>query len=88
MVISPLEQGGYMKRKITINKSTSKTINGRLNIPIKLLEAMGITEKDRDVVINLEGNKLIIEKAANNMGSLVEIKYVDITDEERKYLLW
>ena len=77
-----------MKRKITINKSASKTVNGRLNIPMKLLEAMGITEKDREVIINLEGNKLIIEKAANNMSSLVGIKYVDITDEERKYLLW
>ena len=77
-----------MKRKITINKSASKTVNGRLNIPMKLLEAMGITEKDRDVIINLEGNKLIIEKAGDNLSSLVGIKHVDITEEERECLLW
>ena len=77
-----------MKRKITINKSSSKTINGRLNIPMKLLEAMGISEKDRDVVMKLEGNKLIVEKAGSNMSSLVGIKSVDITDEERECLLW
>lgn len=77
-----------MKRKITINKSASKTISGRLSIPMKLLEEMGINEENRDVVINLEGNKLIIEKATNNMSSLSGIKYVKITDEEREYLLW
>ena len=71
-----------MKRKITINKNTSRVISGRLTIPLKLLEYMGITENDRAVSINLEGNKLIIEKVEDS-----EMDLVEITQEERDYLL-
>ncbi len=77
-----------MKRKITINKSAHRAINGRLTIPVKLLEEMGITEKDREVIINLEGNKLIIEKVEDDRSSLDGKASMDITQEEIEYLLF
>ena len=77
-----------MKRKITINKSDNRAINGRLNIPIKLLKEMGINEKDREVIINLEGNKLIIEKVEDDRRGLDGKASMDITQEEIEYLLF
>lgn len=76
-----------MKRKITINKSVSGAINGRLSIPAKLLEEMGITESDREVIIKLEFNKLIIEKVENKKIDLAGKIRVEITQDERDCLL-
>ena len=76
-----------MKRKITINKSDNRAINGRLNIPIKLLKEMGINEKDREVIINLDGNKLIIEKVCNNNINLVDKICLEVSQDERDFLL-
>jgi len=76
-----------MKRKITINKSADRAINGKLTIPVKLLKEMGITEKDREVIINLEGNKLIIEKVEDDSSGLDGKASMDITQEEIEYLL-
>ena len=77
-----------MKRKITINKSADRAINGKLTIPVKLLKEMGITEKDREVIINLEGNKLIIEKVEDDSSGLDGKASMDITQEEIEYLLF
>ncbi|AWK52965.1 PemI [Clostridium beijerinckii] len=76
-----------MKRKITINKSDDRAINGRLTIPVKLLQEMGITERDRDVIINLDGNKLIIEKVEDDRRGLDRKISMDITQEEIECLL-
>lgn len=71
-----------MKRKITLKKSNDKIVNGQLSIPANLLKSMGVTELDRDVIINLEGKKLIIEKTEEKKNDILEI-----TEEERNYLL-
>lgn len=52
-----------MKRKITFNKSGSGSKNGRLIIPVVLLELLGITEDDREVEIGFENGKITIEKS-------------------------
>lgn len=76
-----------MKRKITISKSDTKTINGRLSIPINLLQGIGITEEEREVTINLENNKLIIEKVRNIGIELGDNESLKITQDEMNYLL-
>lgn len=77
-----------MKRKITLNKSNNEYISGRLTIPGTLLESIGINGKNREVILNLEGNKLIIEKADDEISKdLSEENWTGITQEERDYLL-
>lgn len=77
-----------MKRKITLNKSNNEYVSGRLTIPVALLESIGINEKNREVILNLEDNRLIIEKADNNISKdLSEENWTGITQEERDYLL-
>lgn len=76
-----------MKRKITINKSVSGTISGKISIPEKLLKDMGIIENDREVIIKLEFNKLIIEKVENKKVNLAEKISIEITQDERDCLL-
>lgn len=77
-----------MKRKITLNKSKNEYVSGRLTIPVALLESIGISEKDREVILNLEDNRLIIEKADNDTSKdLSEESWTGITQEERDYLL-
>lgn len=76
-----------MKRKITVNKSASGAINGRVSIPAKLLEEMGITESDREVIIKVEFNKLIIEKVKNKKVDLSGKIRVEITQDEKDCLL-
>lgn len=51
--------------KVTFNKSGGTAKNGittRLTIPISWIKQLGITEEDREVVVKLEDNKIIIEK--------------------------
>lgn len=76
-----------MKRKITISKSDTRTINGRLTIPINLLQGIGITEEEREVTINLENNKLIIEKVRNGRIEVGDNESLKITQDEMDYLL-
>lgn len=76
----------YMKRKITINKNIKGPINGRLTIPMKLLKEIGISESDREVIISVENNKLIIEKFGDKNIELPGKINVEITQDERDYL--
>lgn len=76
-----------MKRKITINKSNNRIINGKLTIPAKLLQEIGITEYDREVDINVENNKLVVEKVDGNTSKdLLGKICIEVTPEEREYL--
>jgi len=58
-----------MKGKVTFNKSGNGSKSGRVTIPIALLEILKITETDREVNINLEGNKIIIEKVESDKST-------------------
>jgi len=78
--------GECVERKITISKSISGTINGNLRIPINLLKFIGVTEDNRVVTIVLEDDKLIVGNL-NNKRNLVKEDFVEITQEEKKYLL-
>lgn len=51
-----------MKGKITFNTSGYGSKSGRLTIPVALLELLQITENEREVNINFQDGKLIIEK--------------------------
>lgn len=52
-----------MKRVVTFaNARSGQTTNARVIIPPAFLEIMGVTEKERDINITMEGKKLIIEK--------------------------
>lgn len=79
-------KGKYTERKITMNKSTSGGINANLRIPIELLKRIGITENNRVVTINLEGDKLIVEDLKKKIN-LVREDLVEVTQEEKEYLL-
>jgi hypothetical protein len=55
-----------VNRNIMINKaggtSGKGTKNYRVSIPVDMVRALGITEKDRGVLMTLEDGKIIIEK--------------------------
>lgn len=51
-----------MKGKITFNRSGNGSKSGRLTIPVAFLEALKLTESEREVNITLKDGKLIIEK--------------------------
>ncbi|EHI97352.1 hypothetical protein CDLVIII_0623 [Clostridium sp. DL-VIII] len=77
-----------MKRKITLNKSNNEYVSGRLTIPVALLEAIGVNEENREVILNLDGSRLIIERADDDTcKDLSEENWTGITQEERDYLL-
>lgn len=54
-----------MKSKVTFNKSGSGSTSGRVTIPVAFLEALEITENDRNIEIKLIDNKIVIEKIEN-----------------------
>ena len=53
--------------KVTFNKSggtaKGKAVTNRVTIPTSWIKELGITEEDREVVIKLIDNKIVIEKA-------------------------
>jgi bifunctional DNA-binding transcriptional regulator/antitoxin component of YhaV-PrlF toxin-antitoxin module len=75
-------RGECLERKITLNKNNSGIVNGNLRIPMKLLESIGINERNRVVAINLDNDKLAVKKLKN-----MREDWVEVTPEERKYLL-
>lgn len=58
-----------VKRNIMINKAGGtagkNSVNYRLSLPADMVRAIGASEDDRSVVLRLEENRIIIEKAAD-----------------------
>ncbi|MGX8128466.1 AbrB/MazE/SpoVT family DNA-binding domain-containing protein [Clostridioides difficile] len=50
---------------INFNKSGCGSVSTRLNIPIKFLRELGVTENDRSVEVTLKNEEIIIKKAKN-----------------------
>ncbi|HBG7595463.1 TPA: AbrB/MazE/SpoVT family DNA-binding domain-containing protein [Clostridioides difficile] len=50
---------------INFNKSGCGSTSTRLNLPIKFLRELGVTESDRSVEVTLKGDEIIIKKAKN-----------------------
>lgn len=55
------------KLKITFNKSGSGSISASVRLPISWLKELGLTQENREVSINFDNNKIIIEKEGNDM---------------------
>lgn len=57
------------KRNIMINKAGGtagkNSVNYRLSIPADMVRAIGANEDDRSVLLRLEENRIVIEKAAD-----------------------
>ena len=56
-----------IKRKILFNKpggtASKNAVMARLTLPPDFVKELGLTPEDKEVMISLEGNKIIIEKA-------------------------
>ncbi|MCR1842743.1 AbrB/MazE/SpoVT family DNA-binding domain-containing protein [Murimonas intestini] len=56
-----------IKRKILFNKpggtASKSSIMARLTLPNDFIKALNITPEDKDVIISLEGDRIIIKKA-------------------------
>jgi hypothetical protein len=56
-----------VKRKILFNKpggtASKGAIMARLTLPPEFVNALGLTMEDKEVLISLEGDKIIIKKA-------------------------
>ncbi|HHV09956.1 MAG TPA: AbrB/MazE/SpoVT family DNA-binding domain-containing protein [Clostridiales bacterium] len=56
-----------VKRKILFNKpggtASKGAIMARLTLPPEFVNALGLTIEDREVLISLEGDSIIIKKA-------------------------
>ena len=54
------------KAKVIFNKSggtaKGKSITNRITIPTSWIKNLGVTEEDREVIIKLIDNKIVIEK--------------------------
>ena len=55
------------KLKITFNKSGSGSISASVRLPISWLKELGLTQENREVSVNFDNNKIIIEKEGNDM---------------------
>lgn len=55
------------KLKISFNKSGSGSISASVRLPISWLKELGLTQENREVSINFDNNKIIIEKEGNDM---------------------
>lgn len=58
-----------VKRNIMINKaggtSGSGTKNYRVSLPVNMIREMGITDEDRGVILEFDGDKITIKKIKN-----------------------
>lgn len=58
-----------VKRNIMINKAGGtagkNSVNYRLSLPADMVRAIGVNEDDRGVLLRLEENRIVIEKAAD-----------------------
>ena len=55
------------KLKISFNKSGSGSISASVRLPISWLKELGLTQENREVSVNFDNNKIIIEKEGNDM---------------------
>lgn len=51
------------KLKISFNKGGNGSLCTRLAIPITWIRELGIDENDREVIVKLDDNKIIVEKS-------------------------
>lgn len=49
--------------KLIINKDGHGTINYKLSLPKTWINKMNLSEKNRNVIVSFDENKIIIEKA-------------------------
>lgn len=56
-----------IKRNVMFNKAGGNagknSYTYRLSVPVAMIETLGITQDDREVVLKIEPGKVIIEKA-------------------------
>lgn len=56
-----------VKRNVMINKAGGtagkNSVNYRLSLPADMVKALGISEADRGVTLEFDGEKIIIKKA-------------------------
>lgn len=56
-----------IKRKILFNKpggtASKNSVMARLTLPPEYVKELGITPEDKEVIISLEENKIVIKKA-------------------------
>lgn len=54
------------KRKIMINKAGGnagkESVNYRISLPAPWMQEMGISEKDREVILSFEGGTIVVKK--------------------------
>lgn len=55
----------YRKAKLIINKSGSGSLTTRATLPIKWIKEMGLNEEERNLVLEFDGEKIIIKKVNN-----------------------
>lgn len=48
--------------KVTYNKSGSGSVTSRISLPITWLREIGVTEENREVIIELTDDSIIIKK--------------------------
>lgn len=70
-----------IKSKVYFSKSGSGSISGRVTIPKAYMDVLGINEVEKEITMEIEGGRLIIEKVALN--KLQGISYDDMV----KYVL-
>lgn len=58
-----------VKRNIMINKaggtSGSGTKNYRVSLPVNMIRGIGVTDEDRSVILEFDGDKITIKKTKN-----------------------
>ena len=56
-----------IKRKVLFNKpggtASKNSIMARITLPPEYVKALGITQEDKEVIISLENNAIVIKKA-------------------------
>lgn len=50
------------KAKLIINKSGSGSLTTRATLPIKWIKKMGLNEEERNLILEFDGEKIIIKK--------------------------
>lgn len=55
-----------IKRNVMFNKAGGNagknSYTYRLSVPVAMIEALGITQDDREVILKIEAGKVIVEK--------------------------
>lgn len=70
------------KANVIFNKNGNGFLTTKITIPVPFIKELGFTEEDKEAIITIDGEKIIIEKGGINMRKLTVKEINNLTIEK------